>query len=100
MYAIIIKILLLGFNVFFPGGWSVKRFFLGYTFLAAFPLALIWWVLFNKTQYQRLRIADLSLAGDVQEIDESERLVEVEPLIGISGWMERLFGGVWESQAK
>ncbi|TKA23141.1 hypothetical protein B0A50_07171 [Salinomyces thailandicus] len=89
-----------GFNVFFPGGWSVKRFFLGYTFLAAFPLALIWWVLFNKTQYQRLRIADLSLAGDVQEIDESERLVEVEPLIGISGWMERLFGGVWESQAK
>ena len=96
MVATTVMILLLGFYVFFPGQWSVKWFFLNYTFVAVFPIAFVAWKVVNKTTYQRLGTADLTLGGDVLEIDDYEKHVDMEPLKGLSGWMERIFGGVRE----
>ncbi|OTA39000.1 hypothetical protein BTJ68_01098 [Hortaea werneckii EXF-2000] len=96
MVATTVMILLLGFYVFFPGQWSVKWFFLNYTFVAVFPIAFIAWKVVNKTTYQRLGTADLTLGGDVLEIDDYEKHADMEPLKGFSGWMERIFGGVRE----
>ncbi|RMY65571.1 hypothetical protein D0863_09022 [Hortaea werneckii] len=96
MIATTVMILLLGFYVFFPGQWSVKWFFLNYTFVAVFPIAFVAWKVVNKTTYQRLGTADLALGGDVHEIDDYEKHADMEPLKGFSGWMERIFGGVRE----
>ncbi|KAI7181612.1 amino acid permease [Hortaea werneckii] len=96
MVATTVMILLLGFSVFFPGQWSVKWFFLNYTFVAVFPIAFIAWKVVNKTTYQRLGTADLTLGGDVLEIDDYEKHADMEPLKGLSGWMERIFRGVRE----
>ncbi|KAL1305001.1 hypothetical protein AAFC00_003904 [Neodothiora populina] len=90
--------LLLGFYIFFPGQWDLKFFFLDYTFLVLYPIAFFGWKWAKKTKYHRLGTADLSLGGDVKEIDDYEELTEVKPLTGISGWMERIFGGVYDKK--
>ena len=95
-----IMIFLLGFYIFFPGQWSLKYFFLNYTFVAALPIMFIAWKMARKTTYQRMGAADLTLGGDVQEVDEYEAGVKFQPLTGISGWMERIFGGVWDGNGK
>lgn len=93
--ACILMILLLGFNIFFSGQWSVMWFFLDYTFAIAFPIAFAAWKLIKKTKYHPLGSADLGLQGAVQKIHDYEDWVEVEPLAGISGWMERIFNGTY-----
>ena len=99
IFATILMMLLLGFNIFFPGEWSTMYFFLDYTFLMLFPIAFVVWKLIFKTTYHPLGTADLGLNGDVQEIDDYESTVELKPLTGISGWMERIFGGNYSGKA-
>lgn len=94
----IVMMLLLGFYIFFPGEWSIMWSFLNYAFLLAFPIGFIAWKLIHKTKYRPLGTADLGLGGDVQHIDDYEDLVEVVPLSGISGWIERIFGGVHDKK--
>ncbi|KAK4547085.1 hypothetical protein LTR36_001306 [Oleoguttula mirabilis] len=100
LFATTLMILLLGFNIFFPGEWSAKWFFLDYTFAIAFPVAILVWKVVNKTTYHPLGTADLGLGGDVQRIDDYEAMVEPEPLTGLSGFIERLFGGQWQRKTK
>ncbi|KAK5126596.1 hypothetical protein LTR85_009530 [Meristemomyces frigidus] len=100
IFGTILMMFLLGFSVFFKGQWSVKWFFLDYTFLGLFPVAVIVWKFVYKTKYHPMGTADLGLGGDVQQIDDYEDLVDVEPLTGFWGWMERIFGGVWEKKLK
>lgn len=94
----VVMMLLLGFNVFFPGQWSLKWFFLDYTFLGLFPLAFIAWKVIKKTKYKPLGTADLGLNGEVQQIDDYEDMLVMEKLTGFSGWMERIFGGVYNDK--
>lgn len=100
VFATTLAMLILGFNVFIKGQWSVKWFFLDYTFLGLFPVAFIAWKVIKKTKYHPLGTADLGLGGDVQQIDDYEDLVGVEPLTGFWGWMERIFGGVWNKKTQ
>lgn len=95
IFATVLMMLLLGFNIFFPGQWDVKWFFLDYTFLFLYPIAFVAWKLIKKTKYHPLGTADLGLGGDVQEIDDYEDLVEVRPLQGWSGWVEKIFNGTY-----
>ncbi|KAK5113235.1 hypothetical protein LTR62_003571 [Meristemomyces frigidus] len=81
-------------NIFFPGEWSLKWFFLNYAFLAIFPLSFLGWKLFRKTQYRPMGTADLGLGGDVKEIDDYEELIEYRPLTGLYGLVEKTFGGM------
>ena len=90
-----LMILLLGFNIFFPGQWSVMWFFLDYTFLFVFPIALVVWKIVKRTKYHPLGTADLRLGGAVQEIDDYEAAIGIKPLTGFSGWMERIFNGTY-----
>ncbi|KAF2169363.1 hypothetical protein M409DRAFT_20586 [Zasmidium cellare ATCC 36951] len=68
-----LMLLLLGYDLFITGGWDVTYFFLDYTFLAAFPLALAFWKIIKRTTYVRAGNADLEVNGLVQEIDEYEQ---------------------------
>ena len=81
---------LLGFDVISP--LYIKWFFLDYTVLGAFPIAIIGWKFWKKTKYHHPRDADLTLGGAVKEIEEYEHLVQPAP----EGWVEKLFSGVWE----
>lgn len=95
IFATIMMILLLGFNIFFPGQWSVLWFFLDYAFLIAFVILYATWKVFKKTTYYPLGTADLSLGGAVKAIDDYESTVDTRPLNGVSGWMERIFNGTY-----
>ncbi|KAK4503418.1 hypothetical protein PRZ48_004333 [Zasmidium cellare] len=70
-----LMLLLLGYDLFITGGWDITYFFLDYTFLAAFPLAVLFWKFVRRTTYIRPGNADLAVNGLVQEIDEYERFV-------------------------
>jgi amino acid transporter len=74
---------LLGFDVMSP--FYIKWFFLDYTLLGVFPIAVIGWKLRKKTQYHHPKDADLTLGGAVKEIEEYEDLVQPTP----EGWVEK-----------
>ena len=69
-----VMLLVLGFEIFFPGEWTLRDFFLNYTMLVVFPGALYVWKFVNKTRYVRPGTADLTLGGLRGEIDEYEEL--------------------------
>lgn len=93
--ATIVMMLLLGFDIFFPGNWSTLYFFLDYTFLMVFPIAFGVWKLVFKTKYHALGTADLTLGGAVQEVDDYEASAEKQPSTGIFGFVDRVFDGTW-----
>lgn len=78
MTGCVIMMLLLGYDLFITGGWSITYFFLDYTFLAAFPLGFVVWKLIKKTSYIRMGTADLGVGGLVREIDLYEQLQPVK----------------------
>lgn len=100
IFGTICMALLLGFDCFLPGGWSIKWFMLDYTFLAVYPIMYLGWKFWHKTKYVPIGTADLGLGGDVKAIDDYEDLIEVGPLKGVGGWSERIFGGISKRQTK
>jgi len=94
MFATTLMLLLLGYDLFITGGWDILYFFLDYTFLGVFPLAVIFWKVVKKTKYVMPGTADLTVGGLVPEIDEYERCLEEEkPSTGVEGFFDRLFNG-------
>ena len=85
-----LMMLLLGFDILSP--FYIKWFFLDYTLVGVFPIAVLGWKLWKKTKYHHPRDADLTLGGAVKEIEEYEDLVQPAP----EGWVEKMFSGVWE----
>ncbi|KAF2090524.1 general amino acid permease [Saccharata proteae CBS 121410] len=78
-----VMLLLLGYDLFVAGGWSVKYFFLDYTMIPVFVVAFGGWKLWRGTRYVRMGEADLSVGGLVGEIDAYEGSVEVRKERGI-----------------
>ncbi|KAI9737839.1 MAG: hypothetical protein M1834_009208 [Cirrosporium novae-zelandiae] len=88
---VVVMMLVLGYDLFITGGWSLLYFFLDYTMLAAFPLAFIGWKLVKRTKYVRPEVADLTLGTTKKEIDVYEELY-VPPLRSKpASWFNRLF---------
>lgn len=87
--AAVIISFLLGFNTISP--FEAKWFFLDYTLLAVFPIAVVIWKYVKKTKYVKVGTADLALGGAVKEIDDYEDMVRPRP----EGWVERFFSGMW-----
>jgi amino acid transporter len=83
MTGCIVMLLLLGYDLFIVGGWSTAYFFLDYTFLAAFPIAVMAWKLVKRTKYVKMGTADLSVGGLVPEIDLYEQLEVEKPRRGL-----------------
>lgn len=81
---------LLGFDIISP--FSIKWFFLEYTLVGVFPIAVLGWKFWKKTKWHHPHEADLTLGGAVKEVDEYEELVQPES----EGWVEKAFSGVWE----
>lgn len=46
-------LLILGFDLFFPGQWDIKTFFLDYVMIAFFILAFVVWKVIRRTTYIR-----------------------------------------------
>lgn len=78
MFGCGLMLLLLGYDLFIAGGWDITYFFLDYTFLAAFPLAVVFWKVIKRTTYVRPGKADLKVGGLVLEIDEYEQFATPE----------------------
>lgn len=89
MFGCGLMMLLLGYDLFIAGGWDITHFFLDYTFLAAFTIAVVFWKFVKRTRYIRPGQADLKVNGLVQEIDEYEQLLAPSPSSGISAIFER-----------
>lgn len=53
--------------------FSVRNFFLSYTFVGVFPILYFGWKVVKGTRYVGFGMADLSLNGKREEIDEYER---------------------------
>jgi len=85
---LVLFMLLLGYDLFFPDGWSYLYFFLDYSMLAAFPLALLGWKVIKKTKYVRAADADLTLGNTKKEIDDYELVAELE--YRPTNWWERV----------
>lgn len=78
IFGLVLFLLLLGYDLFFPGGWSYLYFFLDYSMLAAFPLAMLAWKVIKKTKYVRPEDADLGLGTTKAEIDNYEIIAELQ----------------------
>lgn len=46
-----IMLLILGFDLFFPGQWDITTFFLDYVMIASFILAFVVWKAIHRTTY-------------------------------------------------
>ena len=86
-----IMLLVLGYSLFFPGGWSYLYFFLDYSMIAAFPLAFIGWKIIKRTKYIRPGTADLTVGGMKQEIDRYEETFIPRPTGKFETAFDRLF---------
>lgn len=95
MFATALMLFLLGYDLFITGGWDILYFFLDYTFLGVFPLAVLFWKIVKKTKYIRPGTADLTVGGLVPAIDKYERSSEEEtaPSKGLESVLDRLFNG-------
>ncbi|QDS71934.1 hypothetical protein FKW77_000716 [Venturia effusa] len=93
---LVLFLLLLGYDLFFPGGWSLLYFFLDYSMLAAFPIAIILWKVVKKTKYVRPEDADLTLGNTKKEIDDYDTLSELENERMPGKWYERIMQRVME----
>ncbi|KAF2416533.1 putative general amino acid permease [Tothia fuscella] len=92
--ALFLFMLLLGYELFFPGGWSYLYFFLDYSMLAAFPIAMFAWKIIKKTKYVRAADADLNLGDTKAEIDNYEIVSELNRKPG--KWFERVAERIME----
>ncbi|KAK3055418.1 hypothetical protein LTS18_011793 [Coniosporium uncinatum] len=88
IFMLVLFMLLLGYDLFFPGNWSYLYFFLDYSMLVAFPLAILGWKLIKKTKYVRAAEADLTLGNTKREIDDYEIVAEIE--YKPQKWWERM----------
>jgi len=88
--------LLLGYDLFFPGGFSYLYFFLDYSMLAAFPLAIFAWKVIKKTKYVRAADADLGLGTTKAEIDNYEIIAELDRKQHPGKWYERVAEKIME----
>ncbi|KAK6814018.1 hypothetical protein RU639_010491 [Aspergillus parasiticus] len=69
-----VMVLVLGYNVFLSGGWSLKSFFLNYVIIGFYVLTFAFWKIFRRTRYVGIGKADLQLGGIKREIDEYEEV--------------------------
>lgn len=90
MFGCLLMLLLLGFDLFVADGWSVIYFFLDYTFLAAFPLAVLFWKLLRKTKYVKPGTADLTVGGLVSQVLDGDHEAEKDSRMRPRLW-PRLF---------
>lgn len=84
-----LMLLLLGYDLFITGGWDITYFFLDYTFLGVFPLAVVLWKFLKRTTYVRPGHADLKVNGLVQEIDEYEQCLGPSSSSGFTMGVEK-----------
>lgn len=93
---LVLFLLLLGYDLFFPGGWSYLYFFLDYSMLAAFPIAMLVWKVVKKTKYVRPQNADLTLGNTKKEIDDYETISEIQNERMPGKWNERIMQRIME----
>lgn len=86
MFGTALMMPLLGYDLFITGGWSIKYFFLDYTFLAVFPLSFVGWKFLKRTRYVKAGTADLTVDGLVLEIDEYETTVDPQERSQVERW--------------
>ncbi|KAE9976277.1 hypothetical protein EG328_002686 [Venturia inaequalis] len=96
IFGLVLFLLLLGYDLFFPGGWSYLYFFLDYSMLAAFPIAMLVWKMVKKTKYVRPEDADLTLGNTKREIDEYDTLSAIQNERVPGKWYERIMQRVME----
>ncbi|PYH45578.1 general amino acid permease [Aspergillus saccharolyticus JOP 1030-1] len=69
-----VMVLVLGWEVFMPGQWSVQTFVLDYAMIAVFVVLGVGWKLVTGSRWVRPREADLGVGGLRMEVDEYERV--------------------------
>ncbi|TID12936.1 putative general amino acid permease [Venturia nashicola] len=96
IFGLSLFLLLLGYDLFFPGGWSYLYFFLDYGMLAAFPIAMCVWKVVKKTNYVRPEDADLTLGSTKKEIEDYNTLAEIRDERVPAKWYKRIMRRVME----
>lgn len=86
-----IMALILGFDVFIDGYWSITSFFTNYTMIGFFIVAYLLWKLVHRTSYVRPGKADLQLGNVKSDIDLYESLYEPPKRGKISGYLNGFF---------
>jgi yeast amino acid transporter len=98
MFFTALMLFLLGYDLFITGGWDILYFFLDYTFLAVFPLAVVFWKVVKRTKYVKPGTADLTVDGMVPAIDQYERSTAEETNGKVEGLLDRFFNGQSETK--
>lgn len=81
-----------GYDLFLTGGWDVMWFFLDYAMIGFFIMTFSFWKLCFKSKYVWPGMADLSLGGLKEEIDNYEALyMPREP-----GKIDQVFAKIFE----
>ncbi|RAL14769.1 general amino acid permease [Aspergillus homomorphus CBS 101889] len=86
-----VMVLVLGWEVFLNGRWSIETFILDYAMIAVFVVLGMGWKLGKRTGWVRPEGADLGVKGLRAEIDEYERLVGLERSKKKPSWRWRAF---------
>jgi yeast amino acid transporter len=94
MFSTALMLFLLGYDLFIKGGWSLLYFFLDYTFLAVFPLAVIFWKVVKRTKYVKPGTADLTVDGMVPAIDQYEQSIADDSDPTLHGAIKGIFEGM------
>lgn len=84
--------LLLGYDLLFPGGWIYLYFFLDHSILATFLIAMI----VKTTNYAIPQDADLTLGNTKKEIDDYDTLSELQNEKEPGKWYERIMERIME----
>jgi amino acid transporter len=86
----VVMMLVSGYYLFMTGGWDTRDFFLTYTMIGVFVLAVIVWKVVRRTTYIRPGTADLQVDGLKREIDEYEEQYIPRPKSKMA-FLDRLF---------
>ncbi|KAI0485038.1 putative general amino acid permease [Xylariaceae sp. FL0804] len=83
--------LLLGYDIFLAGGWSVKWLFLDYAMIGFFIVMFVAYKVVRRTRYVQPGTADLSLGGLKDEIDAYEAIYSTKERTQLSRWFNKMF---------